>query len=503
MGNAPAKETRSASSSFSKDNLSTSRSLVGLSKKKKEKDREKRRLKEEHMLDLIVRYQENVDGGFLAPYGNYKGGLNYKTSIVRELITNRRLSPFYTPLQDYDENWTDDELLKALRSLPLHAPVENIDPEEEEDPDDHKIHQSAGSIRRKEQKAFKRSLAETAVKLQLEAETRYNRDKSTSEMGIKTFPNIPSDDLLLALYRGAIECPICFLYYPTNLNLSRCCVQPICTECFVQLKRLDPHPPHDEGDTPNVTDNQETSSEELISEPVNCPFCAMADFGVTYHAPNIWTGIGGRPPRDFQFSTPVIQEDPGFPDTHPISDSARRTSLSYVMTKSHSASGTSPKKSTILSDASGVVPNSDDSTSFNVNRSEPDSNPKNYLSAAPARQRRGSLPATAPGVITVDFIRPDWEQRLLNAKSKLAKRSAAATALHASSLIYERRRPSSEPLERYDGGSQRRSSLLNRNSHSDHLHIEERMIEEALRLSLLDEEERKLKERLKKHGANA
>ena len=31
-----------------------------------------------------------------------------------------------------------------------------------------------------------------------------------------------------------------------HLNISRCCLQPICSECFVQIKRLDPHPPHDD-----------------------------------------------------------------------------------------------------------------------------------------------------------------------------------------------------------------------------------------------------------------
>ena len=36
------------------------------------------------------------------------------------------------------------------------------------------------------------------------------------------------------------------LYYPKHLNISRCCLQPICSECFVQIKRLDPHPPHDD-----------------------------------------------------------------------------------------------------------------------------------------------------------------------------------------------------------------------------------------------------------------
>jgi len=56
-------------------------------------------------------------------------------------------------------------------------------------------------------------------------------------------------------------------YYPTPLNHARCCLQPICTECFVQIQRVDPatHVPP-------------------ISTPAACPFCVTPDFGVVYQA---------------------------------------------------------------------------------------------------------------------------------------------------------------------------------------------------------------------------
>lgn len=44
-----------------------------------------------------------------------------------------------------------------------------------------------------------------------------------------------------------------------NINYSRCCQQPICTECFVQIKRSD-----------------------LNLDPCACPFCVEPDFGVVY-----------------------------------------------------------------------------------------------------------------------------------------------------------------------------------------------------------------------------
>ena len=63
-------------------------------------------------------------------------------------------------------------------------------------------------------------------------------------------------------------------YYPPNINHSRCCFQPLCTECFVQLKRAEPTPTH------------------LVSEPACCPFCQQENFGVTYAPPPWRTGIG-------------------------------------------------------------------------------------------------------------------------------------------------------------------------------------------------------------------
>jgi len=76
------------------------------------------------------------------------------------------------------------------------------------------------------------------------------------------------------LYRNAVECPICFLYYPPNINRSRCCDQAICTECFVQIKRAEPTPQH------------------LVSEPAACPYCVQDNFGVVYTPPTWRAGIG-------------------------------------------------------------------------------------------------------------------------------------------------------------------------------------------------------------------
>jgi hypothetical protein len=93
------------------------------------------------------------------------------------------------------------------------------------------------------------------------------------------------------LYNDAVECPICFLvslsigsqrdtkngksfntifsqFYPSNINHSRCCDQPICTECFIQIRR----PP------------------EAPATPASCPFCVEENFGVLYKPPQ-WSQV--------------------------------------------------------------------------------------------------------------------------------------------------------------------------------------------------------------------
>lgn len=54
-------------------------------------------------------------------------------------------------------------------------------------------------------------------------------------------------------------------YFPGVLNQARCCLQPICTECFVQIQRVDP-----------------AQSVPPSSAPASCPFCVTPQFGVVY-----------------------------------------------------------------------------------------------------------------------------------------------------------------------------------------------------------------------------
>lgn len=423
MGNVPGKESRSRlnlytghSSYGSVVRQGNRRHTVGsLSDRRARKQEEKERARENHWLDLVVRVSDNVDGGYLAPFGTYKLNVNYLTEVVRDLIIHRQLAPFYTPLQDYDPSWSDEELLIIVSQLPLHLIDLAYLDEEEDDIDNHKIHKLLGYYRRQELKTKLKLLKQRVKELQKQEEAEMQEEKMKwraklqGDDTVVINPQVPNPDLMLTLYRNNLECPICFIYYPAPLNISRCCVQPICTECFVQIRRLDPHPPHDD------PAGQDETPHLLISEPANCPYCALPEFGVTYTRPtNRFAGIGG-----------------GCQPGH------------YVKGGDECA---------VTSDEETPSPTDSDV------------------------RRRELLAATAPGVITVDTIRPDWELKLTSARNKLARKAATATAIHALNLIINDR-----------------SSLAPSRGNNLQL-VEDRMIEEAMRLSIIDEEERKRKQ---------
>lgn len=426
MGNVPTKEGRSRSGSLNSHGASSigrsgrrnSALAVFSSSGKGSKSEEKLKAQARHYNDLVVRIKENVDGGFLAPYGTYKLDLDFATDIVRDLIIARRLAPFYTPLQDFDESWTEKELFILISQTPLHA-VDNAFPDEDEelDPEDHKIHRSLNYYKRQEQKLKLREIVKDMKNERRNSDLEYLTARKNGTYN----PDLNLQDLIIKLYKSAVECPICFLYFPEPLNYSRCCRQPICTECFVQIKRLDPHPPHDDNNLPT---NGGSLPHTLISECASCPYCAMANFGVTYD-----------PPRDVHVGL-CASTKPG----------------DYKM----------PSTVPRLSENDDAIASSD----------EPDS-PKPPPTSSLKPRRRSSVTADSKSVITTDFIRPDWEQKLASAKSRLARKAATASAIHASSLIVS------------GNGGEGNQLFIDS--------LEDRMLEEALRLSVLEEEERQKK----------
>ncbi|CAG60227.1 uncharacterized protein GVI51_I00649 [Nakaseomyces glabratus] len=282
-----------------------------LSAAKKRGTKERELLKEENAKKLVIKYNETVDGGYLAPHGCYSlDKMDYDSDIVRKLIIERKLAPFYIPLQDFDDSWTKDEVKKIVDALPLHAPFNEHVEEYEDVPvgdlnEPHFDYLIDKKLSKKEQKKmhaliFKARLYRKRLRWQESENNAYLEEKlQNRDNDIPKNSFLPNDDLKYDLYAQGSECPICFLYLPMPLNYSKCCQQPICSECFVQIKRSEPHFPHDEVDPSQPQkDENEKDPNLLISEPANCPYCATPNFSITYTPPTgRKVGIGGQAPN--------------------------------------------------------------------------------------------------------------------------------------------------------------------------------------------------------------
>lgn len=116
-------------------------------------------------------HDESVDYGFLYPQGIYTGSPDWDQSIVSHLIVARKLAPFYRPLEDYDDSWDDEQILAAKKELPDHS-------------------DNSESVTHAQSNKYKRPVV--------------LREPTKAEAQI---------------YRGAVECPICFLVRPFH-NIS-------------------------------------------------------------------------------------------------------------------------------------------------------------------------------------------------------------------------------------------------------------------------------------------
>lgn len=270
------------------------------------------------------------------------------------------------------------------------------------------------------------------------------------ELRLPHDPYVSGLPLEAYLYREPLECPICFLYYPPYLNKTRCCDQPICSECFVQIKRPDPHPP--EHEQPGEERPPEEEAEMLVSEVAACPFCVQPEFGITYDPPPFRRGL-------------AYSKQPG-------------NSTSIANNNNPLAQSNSPTSSQTSLPTTG-------------------------------RRRTTSLSATASRVITTDRVRPDWAKKLSDARSHALRRGAAATALHnaaymlggaqdgaASRTAFGRRRRTlfgESPGESGSGtptGGEGTSSAARGSRRAQVQDLEDLMMMEAIRLSLAAEEDR-------------
>ncbi|KAF3484235.1 uncharacterized protein GIQ15_03559 [Arthroderma uncinatum] len=447
MGNAATKEARPSglrhgqSRTFDPDSSHTGESNVpdlsflGLSgnndrgtlasepRRETRQEREARKREKERAARLKERErsmkEEHVDGGYLVTQGVYVGTEDFNKPIVRQLMIERRIAPFWRGLNDFSTSWAEHQIMAAARGLPI-PPADEVPPELEyraapvsqEDRQSEKFlnnlnsltvpitsrsqsfnsDSSAGARKTPPQSQSPvtansssgsqlfRGRAKTLASLTTSSKS--NANMAPREFQLPNDPFVNGQPIEVYLYKDPIECPICFLYYPPYLNKTRCCDQPICSECFVQIKRADPHPPEHEQPGTNPPRQAESQSNDtdhqLVTEPAACPFCVQPEFGVTYAQPQFRRGLAYAPGHN----------------AHPLATVASPMSSSSSLNSANASPG--------------------------VNGS---------------RRRATSLSADAPGVITTDKIRPDWAQKLATARANAARRSAAATALHTAAYL--------------------------------------------------------------------
>src|SRR5205814_1664603 len=78
-----------------------------------------------------------------------------------------------------------------------------------------------------------RPRSKTLASLATSSRNNSQADMTPREIQLPKDPYVNGIPIEAFLYKDATECPICFLYYPPYLNRTRCCDQPICSECFV------------------------------------------------------------------------------------------------------------------------------------------------------------------------------------------------------------------------------------------------------------------------------
>ncbi|EWC47075.1 hypothetical protein DRE_03444 [Drechslerella stenobrocha 248] len=331
-----------------------------------EKEAERRKEREKERERSMA--EESIDGGYLVTVGVYTGPEDYSLKIVRQLQIERRLAPFWKGIADHEDDWTDSQLVAAAQGLE----IPDADADAALPPSPIKPNATSEDLNRLTVPMATRSRSQSSS-------SSNNAAPVETNIPSRTVNNRPIEAVL---YENASECPICFLYYPPHLNRTRCCDQPICSECFVQIKRADPHvpehsPPGSPTPQPADQDRRAHAGDQLVSEPASCPFCKQPEFGVVF-TPLPWK-------RGIVYAN----------QTHPYSVQ-QQSPLSYNSEVSSTSS----------------------------------------LPTTPSSPRKKvAYAVNAPEVITTDRIRPDWVTKLAHAKNQAARRAAAATALHTAAYL--------------------------------------------------------------------
>ncbi|KAI0155098.1 hypothetical protein GGR57DRAFT_86876 [Xylariaceae sp. FL1272] len=479
---------------------------VPFERRETRQEREARKLERERAARLKERErsmkEEHVDGGYLVTMGVYTGIEDFSKPTVRQLQIERKIAPFWRGLDDFKDTWAEHQIIAAARGLEIPPPDEvpdHLRPQPlnrslaSTDASSSNLNNltvpmggrtlssssdRAGSTRGsaipsptspaapKSTSPLKQPKKALAAALSLSRNSS-QADITPREINSPADPFVNGQPVEVFLYKDGEECPLCLMYYPPYLNRTRCCCQLICSECFVQIKRPDPHlPDHHDENGGESQPSAEEQQEQLIMEPAKCPYCTQTEFGVTYDPPPF------------------------------------RRGLTYAVSSGFGA--LSPAMSSSSSINSSLSPTTAGPSTAN-------------------RRRAQSVSANAPGVVTTDRIRPDWAGKLAAARAHQRRRAAAADALHHAAFVmgsqesrslfgrssrFSRRtvgaaRGTDSPTGNQQGAPDDANPPWNdpnmpsaparHRERIDAAHLEQLMMAEAIRLSLADEEDRRKK----------
>jgi len=224
---------------------------------------------------------QQINYGSLVTHGIYTAQPEYDIEVVRGFILKKKLSPFYKGMEEYSDN----PFPTPSTSAPSDTPKPSTSLEEtsvsasgsvdnNSNNDDSQYSKKRLSNRNSlDNRRRSRHDSFSSIRMRKGSSHRSDFDDSFASSSSPSFPVSSQSSIKVEpehplyskeeFFKYPIECPICFLYYPRNINYTRCCDQPICTECFIQIKRTFQNP-----------------------EPTCCPYCVQPNFGVTYLSPD-------------------------------------------------------------------------------------------------------------------------------------------------------------------------------------------------------------------------
>jgi len=183
------------------------------------------------------------DGGSLSPHGIYPGKPDYNPIHVLKYIRERRLAPFYKGLDDYEETWTDYQLASYVREgkLPVAAepqlpptlspavnsatlspsgspkpPLNSSTPSllwapyVEDIPSNSPRIQRLSMGERSSQQGD--GAAGSSSNLSVSSPDKHTRPRAQTTGSSNVIPS-RGKPLETVVYRGAVECPVCFLVF--------------------------------------------------------------------------------------------------------------------------------------------------------------------------------------------------------------------------------------------------------------------------------------------------